>query len=126
MNEPNVGNDENVSQQATRPGCITAFVVFMGIGIAVSLVIALATDIFRNYHASAPYAIIASCLIGVVMVVGFWRMKRWAFIVYGLLILSGYIVYPVLIGKLGVQVLPGLVVQIIIFGLLLRYKEKMT
>lgn len=124
-NEEVSGTEPNETK-GQRPGCVTAFVVLIAIGIAATLFLAFATDTLSQYHSTAPIATVVWYIMGIAMAVGFWQMRKWSFVVYGFLIALAYVVYPILIGRFGASVLPGLVVQVIILAVLLRFRSRMT
>lgn len=126
MSNDEASGTELEQTKGQRPGCVTAFVVFIAIGIAVSLFLALATDTLSQYHPTAPITTVVCCIMGIVMAIGFWQMRKWVYIVYGLLIALAYVIHPLVIGRFGASVLPGLIVQVIIFAVLLRFRSRMT
>lgn len=72
MSNNEASGTEPEQSKGQRPGFVTAFAVFIAIGIAASLFLAFATDTLTQYH----LATLAWCILGIVMAVGFWRIWK--------------------------------------------------
>ena len=98
-----------------RPGIITGLCVFMGISVIMSTFL-IFSNTAKNIGFTYQISLAFSVIVLLVSLIGLWMMKKWAVIVYALLIgvVSQIILVFMGLWNITALIVPGIIIAIMV------------
>lgn len=108
------------ANKSKRPIAVTLLCIFMAIGGSAAIA-TLFTSVYEQLPAWYRYVAAVSTALGLVVVVGLWRMMRWAVMLYAIATIVGQF----LAVAAGQWVSASLIYPLIAFAIMARYYREM-
>ena len=111
----------DAEKKLKRPIAITLLCVLMAIGGAAAIA-TLFTSVYEQLPAWYRYVVAVNTALGLVVVVGLWRMMRWAVMLYAIATIAGQFIAV----AVGEWVFGSLIYPLIALAIMARYYREMN